>query len=89
MLKSPAKYFVQKKKRIEKKNKSTARQGNIRLFTILQGYPIYIAEQKCKMIGPLQMYACYVVIVTSYGVKKDSLKRISQREVIEKGRAIF
>ena len=30
------------------------------------------------------MYACYVAIFTSYGVKKDGLKKISQREVAQK-----
>ena len=30
------------------------------------------------------MYACYVAIVTSYGVEKDGLKKISQREVTKK-----
>ena len=27
------------------------------------------------------MYTCYVAIVTSYSVKKDDLKKISQREI--------
>ena len=30
------------------------------------------------------MYACYVAIVNSYGMKKVSLKKISQREVTQK-----
>ena len=43
------------------------------LFTILQGYPIYIAGQRHKVYELLRMYACYVTIITSYGVK-DGLK---------------
>ena len=30
------------------------------------------------------MHACYVAIVTSYGVRKDSLKKYSRREVTQK-----
>ena len=30
------------------------------------------------------MYTCYVAIITSYGVKKDGLKKNSQREVTQK-----
>ena len=33
------------------------------------------------MCGLLQMYACYAAIVTSCGMKKDGLKKKSQREV--------
>ena len=43
------------------------------------------------MCGLFQMYA-YVAIVNGYDVKKDGLKKISQRKVIqksEKGRAIL
>ena len=29
------------------------------------------------------MHTCYVAIVTSYGMKKDDLKKISQREVTQ------
>ena len=58
------------------KNKSTSQQGNICPFTILQGYPIYIAGQRRKICGLLQMYAWFVAIVTNYGVKKDGLKKL-------------
>ena len=30
------------------------------------------------------MYACHVAIVTTYDMKKDGLKKISQREVTQK-----
>ena len=30
------------------------------------------------------MYSCYVAIVTSYCMKKDGLKKISQMEVAQK-----
>ena len=38
------------------------------------------------------MYSCYVAVVTSYGMKKDGLKKISQREVtlkLRKGEQSF
>ena len=35
------------------------------------------------------MYTCYVAIVTSYGMKKAGLKKTSQREILQKLRAIF
>ena len=57
-------------------NKSTANRSNARQFTIIQGYPIYIAGQWRKICGLLQMYARYVAIwLTSYGVKKYSLNK--------------
>ena len=43
---------------------------------ILQGYPIYVAGQMCKICRLLQMYTRYVAIVSSYGMKKNGLKKI-------------
>ena len=45
---------------------------------------LHLAGQRRKICGLLQMYACNVAIVTSYGVKKDGLKTTSQREVTQK-----
>ena len=72
-------------------NKSTAKQGNIHLFTILQGYPNYTAEQRYKICGLLQMYSCYVATwLRGYGVKKDRLnKSMGSNSETEKGRTIF
>ena len=57
-------------------NRSTAKRDNIRPFTVLQEYLIYIAGQRRKIWRLLQMYAFYeyVAIVNSYGLKKDDLK---------------
>ena len=56
-------------------NKSTVRWGNIRPFTILQGYPIYIAGQRRKLCGPYECALVMLPFVTSNGVKKDDLKK--------------
>ena len=66
----------------EEVNKSTTSRGNIRPITVLQGYPMIIAGLRLKLCG-LLCGLCYVAIVTSYGMKKDGLKK-SQREVTHK-----
>ena len=73
-------------------NKSTARMGNKRSFTILQGYPIYIAGQRHTICGLLQTLDCYVDIVSSHSVKTGGLKKHNHREVpqtLRKGEHFF